>query len=223
MHQIEDKINYHFKDKKTLEMALTHPSLNSRRDGVKGSVNFERLEFLGDSVLGLLIAEYLISEYPNETEGELARRHSALVCGETLVKVASEIDIGSSIIMSAGEEATGGRINKGNLEDVCEALIAAIYLDGGLEQARNFVMRFWHPLASKISAPPKDAKTALQEWAQARGLPLPSYKVISSSGPAHSPVFEVEVSVIGVKPKIATAGNKKAAEHLAAKMLLDDL
>jgi ribonuclease-3 len=209
-------LGYSFRDSSLLEEALTHPSLGKKR-------NNQRLEFLGDAVLGMLVSRLLFDLYPTETEGELARRHAALVCGPTLAQAAREAGLGEHLHLAASKENAGGRDNPTNLEDACEALIGALYIDGGIAAAEAFVMPRWEKLARSIKAPPKDAKTSLQEWAQARGLPVPSYIVLESEGPAHAPVFTVEARVQGHPPACASAPNKRAAEQTAAAELLGNL
>lgn len=209
---MEALIGYGFKDPALLEQALTHRSLNEK--------NNQRLEFLGDSVLGLLIAELLYQLYPAEPEGDLSRRLVSLVNGEQLAVIARELKLGEHMEMAVSEEEQGGRDNPSNLEDACEALLGAVYLDGGLDAARGVVERFWKAHAVEMKTPPKDAKTALQEWAQARGLKLPEYVVLSADGPSHAPNFVIEVRVDGQKPAKAEAKTKKLAERLAAQALL---
>lgn len=183
--------------------------------------SYERLEFLGDRVLGLVVAEILFRRFPNEAEGSLARRHTALVRKEALARVAGVIGLGQWITMSRGEEDAGGRENSAILADVCEAVLGAIYLDGGLAPAKAFIERHWSAMMEKSLAPPKDAKTALQEWAQQRGRPLPVYETVSSEGPDHSPVFIVQVTVQGLPPMQASGSSKRVAAQAAAQQLLD--
>ena len=183
----------------------------------------QRLEFLGDSVLGMLIAELLYNEFSTEAEGDLSRRLVSLVNGEQLAEIATELDLGELLKLSHSEEEQGGRLNPSNLEDAMEALLGAVYLDGGLDAAREMITRFWKPRATAMKNPPKDAKTALQEWAQARALPLPEYNVISAEGPSHAPVFVIEAVVQGQPPARAEAGTKRLAERLAAQALLATL
>lgn len=213
---LQTRIGYRFRDPSLLRMALTHPSL-------AGQASNQRLEFLGDAVLGAAVARLIYEMYPKDAEGELARRLSALVCGETLARVADELALGEALSMSASETQAGGRNNPTNLEDACESLIGALFLDGGYEAAEHFIRSRWKKLAEVIHSPAKDAKTALQEWAQARGLPVPAYAVLESSGPAHSPVFTVEARVEGHPPQSSTAGTKRAAEQQAARLLLSRL
>lgn len=211
-----------FRESALVRQALTHPSCGLvDESGI--AVNNQRLEFLGDSVLGLVVADVLYGLYPQEQEGELARRFSALVCGQILVQVARSIGLGEALILSANEEENDGRNNPSNLEDACEALIGALYLDGGFETARAFVVAHWLPLAQSVQEPPKDPKTALQEWAQGRGLPLPHYQVMETTGPAHAPEFTIRVSVEGHGYAEAKANAKKYAEREAAALLLERL
>ncbi len=204
-----------------LRQALTHPSCGKTDKGV--AYNNQRLEFLGDSVLGMVVADMLYRMYPQEQEGELARRFAALVCGDILVQVARSIGLGEALILSESEEENGGRDNPSNLEDACEALIGALYLDGGFAAAHAFIVQHWSERAQSVSEPPKDPKTALQEWAQARGLPLPLYEVVASSGPAHAPRFTIRVSVEGSGYAEAEANAKRYAEREAARLLMEQL
>ncbi len=209
-------LGYEFRRAELMEQALTHPSARKQ-------YNNQRLEFLGDAVLGLLIAEALYQRYPDEQEGSLARRHAALVCGDTLVRIAERIQLGDALQMAESEAQSGGRTTASNLEDVCEALIGAIYLDGGIDAARIWVAAHWAAEMELLQVPPKDSKTGLQEWAQGRGLGLPVYTVLNSVGPAHAPEFTIRAEIPGVGYRDASAGNKRAAEQLAAKALLDTL
>jgi ribonuclease-3 len=220
-------IGYRFTRSELLDEALTHPSAltpepargpRRRKSSQRG---YERLEFLGDRVLGLVIADLLWRRFEAEPEGYLTRRLTHLVCGETLARVANAIGLGAHLILSRAEATAGAAANPGILADVCEALIAAIYLDGGFEAAEAFVRRFWEPLVDEMEEPPRDPKTALQEWAQARGMPLPSYALVGTSGPDHARQFTVAASVAGHDPAIATASSKRTAEARAAALLLD--
>jgi ribonuclease-3 len=223
-------LDYGFKDPELLRVALMHPSAVStgrgksrkkspEKNSGRGADN-QRLEFLGDRVLGIVVAEMLFRAFPDEDEGALARRLAALVKQDSLDAVAREIALGRYLTISRGEEEGGGRANPAILADACEALMGAIYLDGGLEAARAFVERHWAPKMNAEAKPPQDAKTALQEWAQAAGLALPLYTVVKSEGPPHDPVFEVEVTVAGQEPASARGRSKRAAEQAAAKQLL---
>lgn len=206
------RLEYAFHNPDLLQQALTHRSIGQQNSN-------QRLEFLGDRVLGLVVAHMLFSQFPGEQEGELARRHAGLVSRETLTEVAREIALGASLYMSESEAAAGGRDSNSHLEDACEALIGAIYLDGGLSAAETFVERYWRPRLLSVKEPPKDPKTALQEWAQARGMGLPEYVELQRSGPDHAPEFLIEVRING-QTATGMAGAKRAAEQLAAAALL---
>lgn len=218
---LAEALGHRFERPELLTEALTHPSARSRRGA--GKRGYERLEFLGDRVLGLIIAELLWRRFPEEAEGALTRRHTSLVRRETLTGIARDIGLGAYIIVSAGEDAAGARANPSVLADVCEAVIAAIYLDGGLAAARQFVERWWQPRLTKLGAPPRDPKTALQEWAQARGRALPVYATVATEGPAHRRTFTVTVTVEGLPPATASGSSKRAAETAAAAAALATL
>jgi ribonuclease III len=221
-HQLEDVLGHQFADPNILTEALTHRgSLGTSVKGKSGksvlSTN-ERLEFLGDRVLGLVIADKLLHSYPDENEGALATRMAALVSAPALAKVAEEFDLASHIKLAPGQqaEATESTI----LADACEAVIGALFLDGGLEVASQFISARWEPLMRAEIIPPKDSKTALQEWAQSKRLPLPDYIVTSESGPAHAPVFTVSVQVEGSQTHQGQGRTKRLAEQAAAAALL---
>lgn len=209
-------LGHKFNDERLPSDALTHVSL--RASGQASA--YQRLEFLGDRVLGLIVAEMLYTAFPDEAEGGLAKRHASLVSRETLADVAGSVGLASHIRI-AGQEANQDLLdNPGVLADCCEAVIAALYLDGGLDAARRFVARQWQPLLAADRVPPRDPKTALQEWAQGRGLPLPEYREIDRSGPDHAPNFVVEVSVDGLAPERAEGPSKRVATRAAAERLL---
>ncbi len=222
------KTGYDFSNAALLETALTHASAQKKTArkpppaGADGNArdNNERLEFLGDRVLGLAVADLLIAAFPDEPEGSLAKRHTSLVQQQALVRVAREIDLATHLKLSAGEMKSGGQKKDKILADAVEALIGAIYLDGGFGAARNFVMKFWGAALQGQAQPPEDAKSQLQEWAQARALPLPEYKTVGKSGTAHAPQFEIEVSVKGHGKAAAVATSKRAAEKQAALKML---
>ncbi|MGF7173137.1 ribonuclease-3 [Azospirillum doebereinerae] len=210
-----------------LQDAVTHPSLaglerGARKPGGPG-LAYERLEFLGDRVVGLVVAEWLLERYPNEREGALAKRHASLVRRESLGRVADTIGLGAYLRMSPSEVQSGGRANRTILGDACEAVLGALYLDGGLEAVTRFVRRALAESIEKASPPPLDSKTALQEWAQGRGKPLPSYELIERSGPAHEPVFVVAVRVEGMEPVTGAGPSKRIAEKKAANALLSQV
>ncbi len=217
--KLANSLGHTFTTPDLLALALRHSSLSV--SGPDGSN--ERLEFLGDRVLGLIIAELLLNRFPAEDEGDIARRHTALVRQEALVRVAEKLNLGDYIQMSEGEESSGGRSNSSVLSDCCEAVIAALYIDGGLAVASDFITSHWNPIVEETPRPPKDAKTELQEWAQARSLALPKYSEISRDGPAHKPTFVIEVSV-GDHPGAQASGtSKQRAEQEAAEVLLAEL
>lgn len=212
---------YHFRAVALPEEALTHPSVNAGKASDKRK-DYERLEFLGDAVLGLAVAELLLELYPEDDESALARRHARLVSGDTLADIASAEGLGALVRMSRGEEKSGGRANRRNLENVAEAMLGAIYLEGGFAAAREAVRRLWTPAARALTDAPKDPKTALQEYSQAAGLGLPVYTLTASEGPSHAPSFTAEAKV-GDASAQAEAGSKKAAERAAAEALLTEL
>ncbi|MGH7008051.1 MAG: ribonuclease III [Stellaceae bacterium] len=220
MERLEAELEYRFEKPNLLIEALTHPSAPQRSAAVRRG--YERLEFLGDRVLDLIVAQLLWQRFPDDDEGALTRRQVALVRRETLAAVAREIGLGDFVIVSSGEGAAGVRENTSVLSDVCEALIAALYLDGGIAPAQHFVERYWRRYFD-ATQPPRDPKTALQEWAQARGLSLPSYAVIETSGPPHRRRFTVTVSVTGEKTETASGHSKREAETAAAAALLVSL
>ena len=215
---LEDALGHHFAKSDLLLEALTHPSAVRRRGIARRG--YERLEFLGDRVLGLIVAELLWRRFPTEAEGELTRRHTHLVRRDALAEVAEVVGLGAQIIVSPGEDAAGVRENKSVLADVCEAVIAALYLDGGLAAARRFVENRWEMRLSALGEPPRDPKTTLQEWVQARGLPLPDYRTVATEGPAHRRRFTVTVNVEGLDPATASGSSKRAAETAAAAAAL---
>jgi ribonuclease-3 len=214
---IEARLGHGFADAALLTEALTHSSATGRGRGRRSN---ERLEFLGDRVLGLVIADLLIALYPSEGEGDLSRRHAALVRRETLAEVAADLGAARWLVVGRSEEEAGGRGNPALLANVVEALIGALYLDAGLDAAARFVRQHWLPRLQSMAVPPRDAKTTLQEWAQSRGLGLPAYEVAAVAGPAHAPRFDVSVSLAGFAPGRAIAGSKRAAEQAAAEQLL---
>ena len=213
-------LGYRFTDIRLLEEAMTHPSALPGRGGSASDFGYERLEFLGDRVLGLCVAAMLFRHFPNENEGELARRHAALVRREALARIAVQLGIEAALVLSKGEEDCGGRRNQTILADACEAVLGAIYADGGLADADRLVRHYWTPLMAEALNPPKDGKTALQEWAQGLGKPLPVYRVLKTEGPSHDPSFLVSVEVEGVEPATGQGSSKRAAEQAAAAVLL---
>ncbi len=218
-------LGHTFANRDLLREALTHRSAVDRQRGRNIDLRHgnERLEFLGDRVLSLAVADLLIRRFPDESEGELARRHAALVRAETLADVARAIELGGRLTLADSEEATGGRHKPAILADACEAVIGALYRDGGLPAASAFVERYWLPRIEHDPKPPRDPKTALQEWAQGRGLPLPSYREVGREGPPHAPQFVMEVVVRGRAPAHGNGKTKREAERAAATAMLGAL
>ena len=219
----EEILGHRFARPELLREALTHRSaaVLTKAHGRSVGSN-ERLEFVGDRVLGLLIAEWLAERFPHEQEGELGRRLAHLVSQPVLATIAETSGFPAALSVSAGESRAGVRKRATVLADAVEATLGALYLDGGIPPARAFVRRVWETAMSGQAAPPKDAKTALQEWAQGRGHPLPDYVVTSREGPAHSPVFVISVTVDG-RTGSGTSGTKRAAEQSAAQDLMAKL
>jgi ribonuclease III len=209
------RIGHEFVQPDLLVRAVTHASISgpSRPDN-------QRLEFLGDRVLGLVMAEALLRADPDATEGQLAPRFNALVRKESCADVAREIGLGEVLKLGRSEMLSGGRRKEALLADALEAVIAAVYLDGGFEAARDTVLQLWRGRIEAVEADSRDAKTALQEWAQARGLPPPSYEEEGREGPDHQPVFTVLVRLGNGEVERAAAGTKRQAEQAAAKALL---
>ncbi|MEP2781812.1 MAG: ribonuclease III [Pseudoruegeria sp.] len=212
------RIGHDFKRPELLLRAVTHSSMSSstREDN-------QRLEFLGDRVLGLTMAEALFSADTQASEGQLAPRFNALVRKETCADVARQVDLGDVLKLGRSEMMSGGRRKEALLGDAMEAVIAAVYLDAGFEAARNMILRLWNDRVDKVDVDSRDAKTALQEWAQARKLPTPKYVQIKREGPDHAPIFTIEASVQTGEKEVAVAGAKRLAEQTAARALLDRL
>ena len=202
--------------------ALTHPSVgsSSRGKGKNSGLEFQRLEFLGDRVLGLVVATHLLERFEEETEGELALRFADLVRAEALTSVAVRLNLAEHVRVSREASSARADVTPSILADTCEAVIGAIYLDGGLPKAKEFVLREWKELVEKQTAPPQDAVTSLQIWTQGRSLGLPVYEVISRAGPAHSPNFEVAVAIDGLERLTANGPSKKMATRAAAEKML---
>jgi ribonuclease-3 len=217
--ELAAEIGHSFKSEKYLKRALTHPSVNV---GGKGDVvsNYERLEFLGDRVLGLVIAHLLFERFPESREGALATRYNALVRKEACAAVAERIGLGDYLRLSPGEASAGGRRKTAILGNACEALIAAVYLDAGYDGACAMIERYWVPLLDEVERPLKDPKTMLQEWVQGRGLPAPHYRMDERSGPDHAPRFMMTVEVDGMPAAEGEGSSKRAAEQDAAERFL---
>jgi ribonuclease-3 len=214
----EDRIGYRFTDPALLEQALTHISALTGARNRGGS--YQRLEFLGDHVLGLIVSDMLFRAFPKADEGEMSRRLADLVRKEACADVARSIELGSAIRLGASESNAGGRGRAAILADVCEALIGAVFIDGGYPAASELIERLWEARMRAPARPLRDAKTVLQEWAQARGLPTPAYREVERKGPDHDPEFRVTVEL----PDRATAEglgrSKRAAEQAAAAAML---
>lgn len=215
---LEQRIGYRFDDGQLLARALTHMSAN--KGGAQHSDSYQRLEFLGDRVLGLAISELLFATFPRATEGEMSRRLADLVRKETCAEVALDWRIGEYVRLGESETAAGGSRNVAILGDVCEAVIGAIFLDSGYQSARAVVERNWLERLQRPRRPLRDPKTALQEWAQARGLAAPTYKEVKRSGPAHAPNFTIAAQVDGFEDARAHGASKRAAEQAAARVFL---
>ena len=211
------RLGYAFKDRSLVELALTHASA---RPSLKPNEDNERLEFLGDRVLGLAVAELLTASFPEASEGELARRFNQLVRAERCGEIAQRWELGKLIVMSGGEAESGGRGKKTILANACEAVLGAIFLDSGYAEARDVVHRFWADELGDLDLGVPDAKSILQEWAQGRHLPLPRYIEVSREGPDHKPRFTAEVHIDSVAPERGEGANKRAAEQAAALAML---
>ncbi len=213
VEKFQEIIGYSFRDGDLLRVALIHSSTGSDE-------NYERLEFLGDRVLGLVIASLLFEKFPNENEGDLAKRLAFLVQGETLAKLSAQILLGDYIVLSDAERDAGGAENDHILADVFESVIGAIYLDGGIEPCHALIRGQWKGILGEMKTPPQHPKTAIQEWAQGQGLPLPIYEIIAQSGPDHAPIFEVKLIVKGHNFITASGKSRAEAEKLVAEKFM---
>jgi ribonuclease-3 len=212
---LRERIGYGFSDVERMERALTHSS--ARRQ--TGS-DYERLEFLGDRVLGLVVADLLFNAFPGATEGELALRLNAMVSGQACAEVADEIGLSDFIRADSGLKSLKGPKGRSTRADVMEALIAAIYLDGGLDAARPFILKYWEPRSRMAGGAGRDAKTALQEWAHQAAAATPAYTVEGREGPDHDPLFTVSVAVGALAPATGAGRSKREAEQAAAAAML---
>lgn len=215
--ELESRLSYCFKNRELLARALTHASYGDGRRRVRDN---QRLEFLGDRVLGILAAEYLFAEFDAEDEGGMAPRLNAMVRKEACARAARRADIGAALRMSKSTETADGRDSTTILGDACEAVMGALYLDGGLEAARDFFTRFWAEELPGVAAKPVDPKTRLQEWALAEFGSNPTYALIERTGPDHRPLFAVEARISGLAPERGEGKSKQNAERAAAKALL---
>ena len=216
--ELETRIGYAFADKAILDRALTHISATSPKQGRGGS--YQRLEFLGDHVLGLAVSDMLFRAFPKADEGELSRRLADLVRRDTCAEVARAIDLGAALRLGNSESNSGGRRRTAILADVCEALIGAVFTDGGYPAAAGLIERLWQERMMKPVRPLRDPKTMLQEWAQGRGLPTPAYREIARSGPDHDPQFRVAVQLPHLAPAEGSGRSKRAAEQAAAAAMM---
>lgn len=217
MESLESKLGYTFHDRKLLENALTHSSYaNENRGGLSSN---ERLEFLGDSILGMVTADYLYKKHPDLPEGDLTRTRAALVCEESLVEVADQLGLGAYLKLGRGEEAGGGRQRPSIRADAVEAVLAAVYLDGGLPEARKIVQRFILDKEAEKAAS-RDYKTALQEFVQRESGQVLTYQLVGESGPDHAKVFTVAVELNGREIGRGSGHSKKEAEQMAARAAL---
>ena len=212
---LEARLGYRFRDRDLAQLALTH--LSAQAPGR----SYQRLEFLGDRVLGVVVAGHLYSAFPQASEGELSMRLAKLVRRETCAAIAEEWDVGPHVVLGLGEARGGGRKKAAILSDVCESLIGAVYVDGGFEAAKALILSAWGERLTADAEPKRDAKTAVQEWAQARALLAPRYEEVSRSGPAHAPVFVMQVVLDGFEPERGEASSKRAAEQAAAQAFLE--
>lgn len=211
----QDRLGHRFKRPALLAQAVTHASMSSaNRD------DNQRMEFLGDRVLGLVMAEALLALDTGATEGQLAPRFNALVRKETCADVAREVDLGAVLRLGRSEMLSGGRRKQALLGDAIEAVIAAVYMDAGFEAAKGLILRLWGARIHEVEEDARDAKTALQEWAQARGLQPPRYDEVRREGPDHAPVFTIAAHLSTGDRDEATAGSKRQAEQAAAQALL---
>ncbi len=216
---LETALSYSFASRALLDRALTHASIRQGSDGGKAEDN-ERLEFLGDRVLGLAVAELLVEQDAAATEGALARRFNRLVRKESCARVGRGLGLGPLLILSQAEDESGGRDKDTILADATEALLAAIFLEAGFLVVRDIVRRLWEPMLDGLPETVADAKSMLQEWAQGQGLALPSYVEVRREGPDHAPRFTTEVRITGRKPATGSGASKRAAEQAAATAML---
>jgi ribonuclease-3 len=217
LQELSARLGHDFSDPALLKLALTH---SSARVGGRPNEDNERLEFLGDRVLGLAIAEILAEHFPHASEGELARWFNHLVRAETCAEIAQDWELGDCIMMSGGEAGSGGRRKKTILANTCEAVLGAVFADAGYEAAKAVVRRTWAKQLGALDLAAPDAKSLLQEWAQGRRLPLPRYLEVAREGPDHAPRFTAEVQIEGVAPERGQGANKREAEQAAALAML---
>ena len=214
---LEDRIGHTFSDKDLLDRALTHISALS---GGSRANSYQRLEFLGDHVLGLVVSDMLFQAYPRANEGELSRRLADLVRKDACADIARMMDLGPALRLGSSEAGAGGRSRTTILADACEALVGAVFIDGGYGAASKLIEKYWKERMMRPARPLRDPKTMLQEWAQARGLPTPDYREVSRTGPQHKPKFKVVVVLTDREPAEGMGASKRAAEQAAAAAML---
>lgn len=215
IEKLQEVIGYQFKNSDLLERSLCHRSFSYRPSN-------ERLEFLGDRVLGLVITEYLYINFQDENEGQLSKKMNFWVCKKACARAARKIDLGSYITMSSHEDEGGGRNNSAILGDACEALLAAIYLDGGLDPVRKLILYLWEEILGDEDII-VDPKSELQEWAQGKGYGLPEYALLEKQGPDHAPNFTVKVTIKGHGKATAEGKSHKRAQNAAALKFLNKI
>ncbi len=220
--QIYHKLQYSFHTPQFLIEALSHPSLHQHKHHRNATI-YERLEFLGDGILSMVISELIYHRYGNDDEGDLAKKRAYLVSSDVLSAIAQQLNLAEHIIMADGEEKNGGRKNQSTLEDIMEAIIAAIYLDSDFITVKDWIEKIWGDKLLKNPPVAYDSKTMLQEWSQGHSLPIPCYEVLEKIGSAHAPEFVVQVSVPGHPEFTAKATSIKKAEKRAAKKMLQNL
>jgi ribonuclease-3 len=216
---IEERIGHKFADANLLVTAMTHVS--ALKPSRKRGESYQRLEFLGDHVLGLIVSDMLYRSFPNADEGEMSKRLADLVRKESCADVAKSLGLADDIKLGAVGAGAGARLRKSVLGDICEAVIGAVYLDGGHQAASEFVERNWTERMKKPRQPLRDPKTVLQEWAQGKGLPTPVYREVERTGPHHDPQFRVAVDLPGLAPAEGVGGSKRAAEKVAASVMIE--
>jgi len=219
MSAIESRIGHKFADPGLLVTAMTHVS--ALKPSRKRGESYQRLEFLGDHVLGLIVSDMLYRSFPSADEGELSKRLADLVRKESCADVAKSLGLADDIKLGALGAGAGARLRKSVLGDICEAVIGAAFLDGGYDAAKEFVERNWTERMKKPRQPLRDPKTVLQEWAQGKGLPTPVYREVERTGPHHDPQFRVAVDLPGLAPAEGVGGSKRAAEKVAASVMIE--
>lgn len=220
---LQKTLGHRFKNEQFLRTALTHASAipdRANADPAHHHYYYEQLEFLGDRVLSLVVAHLIYDIFPGENEGDWAKRHAEAVRETTLARISERLELGGEMFLSVSEQRSGGRKKKAMLADVLEAVIAALYLDGGYNAARKFIEQEWRDFVAGAPRPPEDPKTRLQEWSQGRGQGLPAYDLVSRSGPDHEPEFMVSVTIEGFDTVTVSGESKRKAEKKAAELMM---